>query len=254
MKQGQQDGKDAEHILVVEDSPTQAEQLRHLLETTGFSVDWVGSGEEALAWLERQRPIIIISDVVMAGMDGFELCRRIKTDEDLRYIPVILLTNLSEPGDIMKGLACQADNFITKPYDKQVLLSRIDYLLANLNLRKTSQHRSPEMGIEIFFGGQKHRITADRMQIIDLLISTYDVVLQKNAELERMNKQLQEANDNIKTLRGIIPICASCKKIRNDQGYWEQVENYIRDHTEANFSHGICAECARRLYPEIIHD
>ncbi len=72
-----------------------------------------------------------------------------------------------------------------------------------------------------------------------------------NRELEIRNCELQEALDHIKTLRGLIPICASCKRIRDDQGYWQQVEIYIRDHTEADFSHGLCPECAARLYPDI---
>jgi hypothetical protein len=63
-------------------------------------------------------------------------------------------------------------------------------------------------------------------------------------------EELRQALDQIKTLRGIVPICASCKKIRDDQGYWSQVEVYVRDHTEARFSHGICPECMKKLYPE----
>jgi PAS domain S-box-containing protein len=62
---------------------------------------------------------------------------------------------------------------------------------------------------------------------------------------------LKERDDEIKRLRGLLPICSSCKKIRNDKGYWEQMEVYIRDHSEAEFSHGICPECAEKLYPEL---
>lgn len=64
-------------------------------------------------------------------------------------------------------------------------------------------------------------------------------------------EELSQALDQIKTLRGILPICANCKKIRDDQGYWNQVESYIRDHTEAQFSHGLCPECIEKLYPEL---
>ncbi|MCX5819363.1 MAG: response regulator transcription factor [Deltaproteobacteria bacterium] len=65
-------------------------------------------------------------------------------------------------------------------------------------------------------------------------------------------EELRQAFDQIKTLRGIVPICANCKKIRDDQGYWNQVEVYVRDHTEAEFSHGICPECMKELYPEFV--
>jgi nitrate/nitrite-specific signal transduction histidine kinase len=75
------------------------------------------------------------------------------------------------------------------------------------------------------------------------------------AEREKLIRELQEALAKVKTLSGFIPICASCKKIRDDKGYWEQVEVYIRNHSEAEFSHGICPECFKKLYPdEILED
>jgi DNA-binding response OmpR family regulator len=79
------------------------------------------------------------------------------------------------------------------------------------------------------------------------LVETQDMLATKIEELH-------QALDQIKTLRGIVPICASCKKIRDDQGYWSQVEVYVRDHTEAQFSHGICPECMKKLYPEFAQD
>lgn len=67
-------------------------------------------------------------------------------------------------------------------------------------------------------------------------------------------EELHHALDHIKTLRGIVPICANCKKIRDDQGYWKQVEVYVRDHSEAEFSHGICPECIKKYYPEFVEE
>jgi sigma-B regulation protein RsbU (phosphoserine phosphatase) len=68
--------------------------------------------------------------------------------------------------------------------------------------------------------------------------------------LARKVNELHQALEQIKTLRGILPICSNCKKIRDDQGYWNQVEVFIHDHTEADFSHGMCPECMKKLYPE----
>jgi hypothetical protein len=78
----------------------------------------------------------------------------------------------------------------------------------------------------------------------------------KEAEEKQRNlvASLQEALAKIKTLSGILPICASCKKIRDDRGYWNQVEAYVRDHSEAEFSHGICPHCAKKLYPDIFKE
>jgi len=70
------------------------------------------------------------------------------------------------------------------------------------------------------------------------------------AEREKLIESLTHALDDVKTLRGIVPICASCKRIRDDAGYWSQVETYVARHTEAQFSHGCCPECAKKLYPE----
>jgi hypothetical protein len=77
---------------------------------------------------------------------------------------------------------------------------------------------------------------------------------QLNAELQARNQELQEALTKVKTLSGLLPICASCKKIRDDQGYWQQVEEYIQKHSEAEFTHGICPDCVKKLYPELYGD
>jgi two-component system, OmpR family, response regulator VanR len=252
MKENEKKRKDKAEvsILIVEDSLTQGEKLKFILEEEGFKVDWRVSAELALEFLVEEIPTIIISDVMMPEMDGFELCSRVKQDERLKHIPIILLTTLSEPYDILRGLEVGADNFITKPYNREYLLSRLEYLLVNLKLRLMSHKRTPEMGIEIYFAGKKHYITSERLQIIDLLFSTYEAIIQKNIELERLNKELKLANEQIKTLSGLIPICSKCKKVRNDDGYWQEVEEYVSAHTDAGFTHDIRTDCMKLLYPD----
>ncbi|MBM4341671.1 MAG: response regulator transcription factor [Deltaproteobacteria bacterium] len=83
-----------------------------------------------------------------------------------------------------------------------------------------------------------------RVEVGRRMVETQDALAGKIGELQR-------ALTEIKTLRGIVPICASCKKIRDDAGFWQQVEVYVRDHSEAEFSHGICPECMKKLYPEL---
>jgi two-component system response regulator VanR len=238
-------------ILIVEDSVTQAQKLQFILEEEHFAVHVVENGKKAFEYMETEIPTIIISDVLMPEMNGFELCAQVKKDSRFKNIPVILLTTLSDPQDIIKGLENGADNFITKPYERDYLLSRIEYILSNQKLRQDVRRRTSEMGLEIFFSGRKYFITSEKMQIVDLLLSTYEAVIQKNIELERLNKELKTANDNIRILKGLIPICANCKKVRNDDGFWEQVEVYIREHSEADFSHSICPTCLEELYPDI---
>ena len=196
-------------------------------------------------------PALIISDILMPEMDGYELSQKVKARDELKDIPIILLTQLTEPEDIVRGLGCGADNFITKPYDRELLLSRIRYVLVNQEIRKD---RVMEMGIEVFFAGKKHFINSDRIQILDLLFSTYENAVQQKRDLEQINKELKEALETIKKLEGILPICAKCKKIRDDKGNWIQMEKYIRDRSEARFSHSICPECAKKLYPDFVID
>ncbi|MBI5502892.1 MAG: response regulator [Deltaproteobacteria bacterium] len=181
-------------ILVVEDSRTQAEELRALLEAENFGVTVAHDGAAALARLESLRPDVIVSDIVMPGIDGYELCRRVKADERLRDIPVILLTSLSDAGDVLRGLSCGADNFFTKPYETRYLTQRIRYLLANRAVRREDHS---QMAVDVFFGGRRHIITSDRLQILNLLISTYETAVQKNGELERARDELRALNEQL---------------------------------------------------------
>ena len=202
-------------------------------------------GEEALNSIYKRKPTIVVSDVVMPEINGYELCRKIKSDKKLQDIPVILLTELSDPQDIIRGLECGADHFITKPYNEEFLLSHIQYIFFNRALRRSAM---AEMGIEIYFGGQKHYLTSDRIQILDLLFSTYEAVIHKNKALEEANRKLKKSLETINRLKGLIPICSECKKIRNDKGYWQQLEVYIGAHSEAEFTHGLCPDCEKEYY------
>ena len=174
-------------ILIVEDSLTQALQLQHFLEEQGYQVTIANNGVEAVAYLAEHTPSLIVSDIIMPQMDGYQLCCQVRGNERQKDIPIILLTALSDPHDVIKALECGADNFVTKPYSEAFLLSRIQNILLNQQLRQQS---ISEMGIEIFFGGRKHFINSSRMQILDLLFSTYENAVEKNKELAEANHEL----------------------------------------------------------------
>jgi DNA-binding response OmpR family regulator len=152
-------------ILIVEDSLTQAEQLKYILEQHDYRVSVVNNGKEALAYMSRHKPKLVISDIIMPEMDGYQLCERIKTTENFKNIPVILVTALSDPEDVINGLECGADNFIVKPYDEKYLLSNVRHILINKEL---GTRESVKMVMEIFFKEKKYFITADRLQILNL--------------------------------------------------------------------------------------
>ncbi len=181
-------------ILIAEDSPTQAQRLRHILEQQGYQVTHATNGRLALEAARRSKPTLIISDVVMPEMDGYELCHRVKTETGLADLPVILVTTLSDPGDVMRGLECRADNFILKPYDDKHLVERVEFMLLNPHIRQNEQAST---AVEILFNGQRHVITADRLQILNLLLSTYDAAIQRNRQLNRAQEDIQRANDRL---------------------------------------------------------
>jgi signal transduction histidine kinase/CheY-like chemotaxis protein len=187
-------GHAGELVLVVEDSPTQAEQLRYILEKNRYRVAIATSGGAALARIPELQPALIISDIIMPGMDGYELCLRIKADEAQRHIPVILLTSLVDSHDVIRALACGADNFTTKPYDEGLLMSRIRDMLEN---RQLAHEPSLQPGLEVSFGCQKYLITSGRRQILDLLLSTYDAAIHKNNELITARDELHGINEQL---------------------------------------------------------
>jgi signal transduction histidine kinase/DNA-binding response OmpR family regulator len=188
---------EAVDILIVEDSPTQALQLHYILEQHGYRVAVAENGREALAFMRQHKLTVVISDILMPEMDGYQLCQQIKTDADLEDIPVILLTSLSDPRDVIRGLECRADNFIVKPYDADFLLSRIQYILANRQIRRMER---TQMGLEIFFAGQTYSITSDRLQILNLLLSTYETAVQKNLQLIKTQDTLQQLNAHLEEM------------------------------------------------------
>src|SRR3989441_3323372 len=181
-------------ILIVEDSPTQAKQLQYILEQHGYSLSTMRNGREALASIGQRPPALVISDIIMPEMDGYDLCRQKKQEEKLKSISVILLTSLNDPADVVRGLEAGADSFIFKPYDERYLLARVAYVLANRHLRETER---TQVGVEIFFAGRKFFITSDRLQILNLLLSTYEAAVQKNQELALAQDELRHVNDRL---------------------------------------------------------
>ena len=187
---------DLKVILIAEDSLTQAENLRYFLERHGYQVVAAKNGREALDMVARHKPHLLISDIVMPEMDGYQLCHSIRSGQDLKDLPIIFLTVLSDPVDIMKSLECGADGFIIKPFKEEPLIERIRLLLASQDLRKSEEKQEP---VEVVFRGKKFRVNADRLQIMNLLISTYEAAVETNSELLKAQRELQDLNAALET-------------------------------------------------------
>ena len=201
-------------ILVAEDDAMTRLALTKNIEKWGYEVVAVEDGQKAFDLLNREgAPRLAILDWIMPEMEGIEICRELGRRTDSPLIYTILLTIKKEKDDIVQALDCGAHDFLSKPVHVGELRSRV------------------AVGVR--------------------LLEAEDKIVNYAREIEAKNSELKNALAEIKTLRGFIPICSNCKKIRDDEGYWQQIEMYIQARSEAEFSHGICPDCMRALYPDI---
>jgi DNA-binding response OmpR family regulator len=205
-------------VLIVDDSPENLRVLVGFLRESGFELAVARSGEEALQRFEAVRPDIVLLDVLMPGLDGFETCRRLRAAGPAGAVPIIFMTALSDVHSKVKGFAAGGVDFIAKPFEFPEVMARVRTHLALRHLQAALEQKAA-------------------------------LLEARNAELERKNEELRAALENVRTLRGLLPICTSCKQIRNDQGFWQRVEVYLQEHSEAEFSHSLCPACLDRLYP-----
>ncbi|MCP4713975.1 MAG: response regulator [Deltaproteobacteria bacterium] len=204
-------------ILIIDDDSTSITLMETVLNENGYS--HILSSINAMAGLELARqtlPDLILLDIVMPEIDGFEFCRRLRSDENHIDIPIIMVTgtgSMELDKALKKTFDVGAVDFITKPIRAIEFLTRIKSALT--------------------------------------LKAARDLIKEELTQRKLVENQLRKALAEIKQLSGMLPICSSCKKIRDDKGYWNQMETYIRDHSEVDFSHGICPECEKKLYPEL---
>ncbi|HEX8551223.1 MAG TPA: diguanylate cyclase [Abditibacteriaceae bacterium] len=190
-------------VLIVEDSRTQAAMLRSLLEKHGYQVEIASDGSKALDCARNRKPALVISDIVMPMMDGFEMCAALKAEVSLADVPVLLLTTLGDPIDIVRGLQAGADYYVTKPYDPDYLQNTVAQIVGQQSAGIFKQH-DPREELEFDLSGQHHRVSAGRRQMLNLLLSTYTnavlqnrVLMQTQHELRTVNSQLVAQREQI---------------------------------------------------------
>ncbi|MCP4723595.1 MAG: response regulator [bacterium] len=194
-------------ILIAEDDFTSRNILKAILQKSGYTVVETSDGTEAWDAMQREdAPKLVLLDWMMPGMDGIDVCRKIRALETEKSAYIIMLTSRNTKEDIVAGLNEGANDYISKPFNAEELTARLD--------------------------------VGKRM-------------LELQGALSGKILELREALDHIKQLQDFLPICSFCKKIRNDDNYWQQIEEYISAHTDTHFSHGICPECLKEHYPEV---
>jgi len=191
MKHAAQTLESAPLILIVDDSPTQAKLLEQVLIAHGYRVCVARNGSEALDQVLAKRPDLVISDILMPEMDGFELCRRVRGSYEISGTPIILLTHLNDPADVLHSLEAGADYFVSKPYSNRLLLSRIAAVLQG---HRSCQSGANEGDVLVEYRGKEYTIHASCAHTIELLLATYELAAEKNQELLGAKQLLSNLN------------------------------------------------------------
>jgi phosphoserine phosphatase RsbU/P len=190
-------------ILIADDDDVARLEVAALLTRHGHEVIAVSDGTEAWEIMQGENPPrLAVLDWMMENMDGTEVCRRVRERPELRDVHLILLTSRGDKVHLLAGLDAGANDYVTKPFDRDELLARI------------------RVGVQ---------------------------VASLQAELAARVRELEDALARVNQLQGLLPICSYCKSIRDDKNYWHQVESYVKSHSGAQFSHGICPGCWEKV-------
>lgn len=194
-------------ILIAEDDPISRTVLERMLLTWNYEVMVTCDGLSAWQVLAREdAPRLAILDWMMPGLDGAEVCQRLRDLERVEPTYLILLTAKDQRSDVVAGLESGANDYIVKPFNRSELRARIRV-------------------------GER--------------------VVRLQSDLALRVKELEQALGEVKRLQRLLPICSYCKKVRDDQNYWQAVESYLSAKTDVQFSHGICPDCFRQAASEL---
>lgn len=204
-----------DRILIVDDEYANVFLLQTLLKDS-YDITSCASGEESLQLDRDFAPDLILLDIMMPGMSGLDVCHSLAQDKVLASIPVIIISAKDDEQDVKAGLEVGALDYVKKPFSEVELLARVK---SALQLR--------------------HQIRRLR---------------EANEEKRALIEKLEGALSRVHRLEGLLPICSYCKKIRNDQGYWSNVEEYLSEFSGAEFTHGICPDCLEKFNQQYFTD
>ncbi len=212
-------------ILAVDDTPANLQVVSGILKASGYKVRPVPGGKLALLAAQRAPPDLILLDINMPEMNGYEVCCRLKSDDKLRGIPVIFVSGLTEQLDKVKAFAVGAVDYVTKPFHMEELLARVE---THLKIRR--------LQIEM-------EQTNAQLETANLELKLVHVSLAARVvELEQSAAKIKELDD-------LLPMCAWCRKIRDDHTYWDELEKFVTKRTEGRISRGICPPCLEKIRP-----
>lgn len=216
-------------ILVVDDEKDILELVKYNMEKEGFKVDVADDGEKALDYLKKEKPDLIILDLMLPGIDGLEICRLLKKGEKTSYIPIVMLTAKDTETDIVVGLELGADDYVTKPFSPKVLIARVKSVLRRITEKQTLKKRIQVGDLEIdsikhkvIIKGKPVDLTITEFKILEFLarkpgkVFTRDQILDSawpeevfvvdravDVHVRGLRKKMGKLSDYIETVRGV---------------------------------------------------
>jgi PleD family two-component response regulator len=211
-------------VLLVDDQPIVGETVRRVFaDCADIDFHYCTDAADAVAAAEQIKPTVILQDLVMPGIDGLTLIPRYRASASARDVPVIMLSSREDPVIKVQTFAAGASDYLVKMPDPIELVARV----------------------RLHSAAYVNRVQRD--EAYRALRESQHQLLASNSALRASNQQLAEALARVKQLSGLLPMCSYCKRIRNDRNYWEQLEQYISTHSEAEFSHGVCPDCFAKV-------
>ena len=207
-------------VLLIDDQPFVGDAMKRALAgQPDIDLHFCSNPLEAVATANEFKPTVILLDLVMPQLDGLVLLKQFRENPDTAEIPIVVLSAEEEAQTKSDAFAGGANDYLVKLPDTIELCARIRY------------------------HSHAHLNRLQRAEAYKALRSSQRELVRKNTELSLINDDLKSALAEVKRLRGLLPICCNCKKVRDDQNYWRQLDNYISEHTDLMFSHSLCPEC-----------
>lgn len=217
------DSEEPATVLLVDDQPFVAEVLRRFFASErGLFFFYCEDPAQAVQMANQIQPTVILQDLVMPGVDGLALVGRYRANPSTKNTPIIVFSTKEEAQVKSLAFSVGANDYLVKLPDRLELIARVRYhSQACLNQRQ-------------------------RDQALRALRESQEQLLESNASLLIVNQKLGEALARVKQLSGLLPMCSYCKRVRNDNNYWSQIEAYLAENSDLQLSHGVCGDCFER--------
>ena len=207
-------------VLLIDDQAFVADAVRRALaQQSDIDFHYCTNACEAISVANELKPTVILLDLVMPHIGGLSLLKMLRENAATSEVPIIVLSAEEEARTKSEAFALGANDYLVKLPDMIELRARVRY------------------------HSKAHLNRLQRQEAFKALRESQQQLVKKNTELSMANQELEKAVTEVKQLRGLLPICSYCKKVRQDGTYWQQIESYLADHSELIFSHGLCPDC-----------